>query len=181
MMMPKRIRDCSTCCFSTAVHSSSVQGELAASGDHTNNVRSVCFSPLLIAATKFAPVSMFSSPSHGSKPLAVMAAASFSTNSLSRVLWERKTFIGLATSGELWSAVSWKRSNWRLAISDSKRRFNRVPPLRGSGSLLHPYPGLTSLLRNSVVPTGLGSNFPLDPALRLRLRAGLDYCVPTAL
>jgi len=35
------------------------------------------------------------------------------------------------------------------------------------------YSALTSPLRNSAVPTGLRSDFPLDPALRLRLRAGL--------
>ena len=40
---------------------------------------------------------------------------------------------------------------------------------------------LKRLLRNCAVPPGLGLNFPLNPALRLRLRAGLKYSVPTAL
>src|SRR5271157_680457 len=40
---------------------------------------------------------------------------------------------------------------------------------------------LKRLLRNSVVPMGLRENFPLHPALRLRLRAGLSCFVPTAL
>src|SRR5208337_5102178 len=40
---------------------------------------------------------------------------------------------------------------------------------------------LKSPLRNCVVPPGLRSNFPLNPALRLRLRAGLRYSVPPAL
>jgi len=34
---------------------------------------------------------------------------------------------------------------------------------------------------NRAAPTGLGDFSPLYPALRLRLRAGLDYFAPTAL
>ena len=53
--------------------------------------------------------------------------------------------------------------------------------LDGNDSLRRPTPllsrpggmALKSPLRNCVVPPGLGSDFPLNPALRLRLRAGL--------
>jgi len=45
-------------------------------------------------------------------------------------------------------------------------------PLRGLGRL-PALPGLTRLLKNCAVPTGVASNFPLYPALRLRLRARL--------
>ena len=34
-------------------------------------------------------------------------------------------------------------------------------------------PAFQGMLRNGAVPSGLESNFPLNPALRLRLRAGL--------
>ena len=47
--------------------------------------------------------------------------------------------------------------------------------------LSHVQPALTKLLRNPVVPTGLSELFPTYPALRLRLRAGLDYLAPMAL
>jgi hypothetical protein len=50
---------------------------------------------LLISATKFAPVSISTPQRHGSKPLAVMAPASFSTKALSLVLCDRKTFMVL--------------------------------------------------------------------------------------
>ena len=50
-----------------------------------------------------------------------------------------------------------------------------------SGKSMDADSALKGVLRNCAVPTGLGSNSPLDPALRLRLRAGLSSSVPAAL
>lgn len=65
----------------------------SASGNHTRSARFDCPNPSLILATKFSPRPISISQSQSSKLAFSSAAANLTTNSLSFVLWERKTFI----------------------------------------------------------------------------------------
>jgi hypothetical protein len=49
-----------------------------------------------------------------------------------------------------------------------------VPSLKGLVNVFYFTPGLTSVCENPCRPYGTRIYFPLYPALRLRLRAGLD-------
>src|ERR1017187_4571061 len=59
---------------------------------------------------------------------------------------------------------------------------SKLLPLKGLPRSVPPLDrGLTRLCRNLCRPYGTLSYFPLDPALRIRLRAGLDSFAPTGL
>src|ERR1019366_5080661 len=70
----------------------------------------------------------------------------------------------------------------RLVPSQVPATFS-VASLAAEGlrRLDHLLPGLKSVCENVCRPYGTRIYFPLYPALRLRLRAGLDYSAPTAL
>jgi hypothetical protein len=64
----------------------------------------------------------------------------------------------------------------RLKACSTHRLYTRCET-----AIDHLPPGLKSVCENVCRPYGTRIYFPLYPALRLRLRAGLDYSAPTAL
>ena len=64
----------------------------------------------------------------------------------------------------------------RLKACSTHRLYTRCET-----AIDHLLPGLKSVCENVCRPYGTRIYFPLYPALRLRLRAGLDYSAPTAL